>query len=250
MIELKNVSSGYGKRQVLCDLCAEFKIGKLTSLIGVNGCGKSTLLKTVIGVLPLNGGAVTVDGVDLSRLKDKERARRIAYLAQGRADPEMTVGEMVLQGRFPHTTYPRGYSAEDKRIALEAMERLRISELRDTLVSALSGGIKQKAYISMALAQQADHILLDEPTTFLDISHQLELMRLLRGIADSGHGVVVVMHDLPMALSFSDEIAVMRDGRIIMKATPAEVCSSGIIKEIFGVSVSFDRTGQCYRYDL
>ena len=250
MIEIKNVNSGYGKKEVLHSVSAELEKGNLTSIVGVNGCGKSTLLKTLVGVLPLKSGKIIADGEDISRLGDKERAKKIAYLAQGRTAPEMTVGEMVLHGRFPHLNYPRRYSENDKSVAIEAMDRMGITDLRDTPVSALSGGIRQKAFIAMSLAQESDYILLDEPTTFLDISHQLELMRLLRKLADSGRGIVAVMHDLPMALRFSDKIAVMREGEICITDTPEAICSSGIIKEIFGVSVSFDQNDQSYRYDL
>ena len=250
MIELEKVTSGYGKKNILHSASVRFEKGKLTSIIGINGCGKSTLLKAAIGVLPHSSGIIRVDGIDITSLKDKERAKKIAYLAQGKNAPDMTVGEMVLHGRFPHLTYPQIYSAEDRRIAFEAMERMSISKLCDVPVSSLSGGIRQKAFVAMALAQKSDYILLDEPTTFLDISHQLELMKVLRELACSDRGIVTVMHDLPMAFKYSDIISVMCSGEVCISDTPEAICSSGIIKEIFGVSVFFDKNDQSYRYDL
>ena len=152
----------------------------------------------------------------------------------------------MLHGRFPYLSYPRRYKEIDREFARKAMETVSISHLSDTPLCELSGGMRQTAYIAMALAQDTDYILLDEPTTYLDISHQLELMRILRGLADSGKGIITVMHDLPMAFDFSDELAVINNGNIAKKATPVDMCDSSIIKDIFDVQIEHMESGKFY----
>lgn len=249
MLELNKVSAGYGRKTVLEDISAAFPKGKLTSIIGVNGCGKTTLLKTVLGMLPVGSGEIRMDGVLLSNLTRNEIAKKAAYLAQGKSTPDMTVEQMVLHGRFPHLQYPRRYTEQDREIACAAMERVGIEALAEQPMSTLSGGMRQNAYIAMALAQSTDYILLDEPTTYLDISHQLELMKTLRELADGGKGIIAVMHDLPMAFHFSDEIVLIHRGKIQTVATPEDLWDSDEIREIFGVRLSKNECGQfCYQY--
>lgn len=238
MLELQNISAGYGRKAVLDGVTVSFETGKLTSIVGVNGCGKSTLLKVILGILPASGGRVVIDGHDLQSLRRNEIARRVAYLAQGKNTPDMTVEQMVLHGRFPYLSYPKRYQEADREIARKAMNAVGIAHLADTSLYELSGGMRQTAYIAMALAQDTDYILLDEPTTYLDIAHQLELMRLLRALADSGKGIVTVMHDLPLAFDFSDEITIIHNGRAPLKATPSETSASPLIREIFDVEIA------------
>ena len=159
MLELKNVSAGYGNENVLRGVTVSFEKGRLTSVIGVNGCGKSTLLKSILGILPLTGGEIAVDGSDLRSLRGNEIAKRIAYLSQGKSTPDMTVGQMVPHGRFPYLSYPRRYGKADRAIAEKAMEDTGVSHLADKPLSELSGGMRQNAYIAMALAQDTDYIL-------------------------------------------------------------------------------------------
>lgn len=248
MIELKNLTAGYPKKEVLHGISVSFEKGRLTSIIGPNGCGKSTLLKATLGIIRGYDGEVTVDGVSTSELTRKELAKRIAYLSQGKTVPDMTVGQMVLHGRFPHLSYPRRYGRRDREIADEAMERMGISELADEPMSSLSGGMRQKAYIAMALAQDTEYIILDEPTTYLDITHQLRLMKILRGLAEDGKGIIAVMHDLPVAFSFSDTVTVMQDGIVKGVGAPREISESKMIKDIFGVGLH--REGDEYFYRL
>ena len=165
MLELKNIFAGYGNKNILNGITVSFEKGKLTSIIGVNGCGKSTLLKAIPGILPLSGGEIMIDGKNLRSMSRNEIAKKIAYLAQGKNTPDMTVEQMVLHGRFPYLSYPRRYSQADRDIAGTAMEAVGISSLADKPMCELSGGMKQNAYIAMALAQDTDYILLDEPTT-------------------------------------------------------------------------------------
>ena len=240
MIELKNVCTCYGDKRVLDSLSATFEKGRLTAVIGANGCGKSTLLKTAAGIMPPKSGEIFIDGDDLRSITRREAATRISYLSQGRDTPELTVAELVLHGRFPHLSYPRVYTARDREIALRAIRAVGIEELADKPLSILSGGMRQSAYVAMALAADADHILLDEPTTYLDIGHQLALMRLLRSIADGGCAVAALMHDLPLALTYADAVWVMRNGALVMSGTPGEVCTSGVLHEVFGVDMIAD----------
>lgn len=249
MLELKNISAGYGNHTVLEGVTADFAKGALTSVVGVNGCGKSTLLKSALGILPLSGGEIVIDGENIQSLGRTGIARRVAYLSQGKNTPDMTVSQLVLHGRFPHLSYPRRYGSADRKIASEAMESLGIAHLAHKTLSSLSGGMRQTAYIAMAICQDTDYILLDEPVTYLDIAHQLELMKLLRRLADAGKGIVTVMHDLTLAFNFSDEIAVIDGGRITAKATPTEISELSVIEDIFGVRMEKAEDGRfCYRY--
>ena len=246
MLELKSLTAGYGSKTVLQEASAGFEKGKLTCIIGANGCGKSTLLKSIIGILPSTSGEIVIDGCSAGSMSRNDIAKKVAYLAQGKDTPDMTVEQMVLHGRFPHLSYPRRYKKDDVRIAKKAMETVGISHLSDLSLCELSGGMRQTAYIAMALAQDTDYILLDEPTTYLDIAHQLDLMRVLRGLADSGKGIIAVMHDLPLAFDFSDEIAVIHEGKIVAKANPADLCGSSVLKEIFGIRIEHMGNGQFY----
>jgi iron complex transport system ATP-binding protein len=166
-----------------------------------------------------------------------EIAKKTAYLSQGKNTPDMTVEQMVLHGRFPYLSYPRRYSTYDREVAGKAMEAVGIAELAHKPLYTLSGGMRQNAYIAMALAQDTDYILLDEPTTYLDISHQIELMKLLRKLADNGKGIIAVMHDLPMAFNYSDEILVIENGKSRVQSNPIDICGSAVIKEVFNVQI-------------
>lgn len=248
MLELKNITVGYGKKTVLEGLDVAFERGVLTSVIGVNGCGKSTLLRAALGMIPVSSGEILVDGEELSRMKRTDIAKKIAYLAQGKDLPDMTVGQMVLHGRFPYLSYPRRYSARDREIAREALVSVGLEERADEPLCALSGGMRQNAYIAMALAQETDYLLLDEPTTYLDISHQLSLMDSLRALSNGGKGVVAVMHDLPLAFSLSDKMVILDGGRIVASGAPEELYSDGQIRKIFGVSLLRNEQDGSYFY--
>ena len=248
MIKLENVCVSYGKRQVLHDVSAAFERGRVTAIIGANGCGKTTLLKTALGILPAFEGDVTVDGNALSAMSTHERAKKMAYLAQSRSLPRMTVEQLVLHGRYAHLAFPHVYSTHDKRTADAAIGRMGLTDVADRMLSELSGGMRQNAYIAMALSQSSDYILLDEPTTYLDIANRLQLMRTLRELAEEGKGVVVVLHDLILALKYTDEIAVMREGRVVLQAEPQEVFSSGALRDVFGVEIRSIADGDSMDY--
>lgn len=248
MIKLDNISAGYEKERILNSISFDIPKNQLISVVGPNGSGKSTLLKAIIGNIKASCGEIYVDDVRMSDLSRHEIAKKIAYLAQGKNIPDMTVLQMVLHGRFPHLGYPRRYKDKDYSIANAALRQMGILDMADKPVYALSGGMRQKAYIAMALAQDTDYILMDEPTTYLDIYHQIELMKILRRLADNGKGIVAVMHDLPLAFNFSDRIAVLRDGKIHMCDSPGNICDSKIIKDIFGIDLYYSLADSNYHY--
>ncbi|MDD7676117.1 MAG: ABC transporter ATP-binding protein [Eubacteriales bacterium] len=252
MIEVRNISAGYNDKNVLSGISLSLPKGKLISLIGQNGSGKSTLLKTILGIMTAKNGQIIFDGKASSELSRRDIARKAAYLAQGKSVADMTVEQMVLHGRFPYLSYPRRYSEKDREIAYGALTRMGIAGMADRPLCSLSGGIRQKAYIALALAQDTDYILLDEPTTYLDIANQVELMNILRDLADGGKGVVTVMHDLPLAFGFSDGIAVIKDGKIAVCDTPDNVCRSGIVRDVFNIDLQYsaDENSYSYRYIL
>ncbi len=249
MIELKNICAGYGKGNVLKNFSVCFEKGKLLSVIGRNGSGKSTTLKTAVGVITPTSGEIFINGESALNMKKREIARRAAYLSQGRNTPDMTVKQLVLHGRFSHLDYPRRYSEKDREIAIKAMEQTGILNFAEKPLGVLSGGMRQNAYVAMALAQSTDYIFLDEPTTYLDISNQLSLMKTLKGLAKEGKGIVTVMHDLPLAFTFSDIIVLMDGGKLVAKDTPENLCKSEKIREVFGVSFEFNKEQNCYCYN-
>ena len=228
MVSIRHLTAGYGEKTVLHDISLDFPPGMVTAIVGPNGCGKSTLLKAAAGLLSVTAGQV---------LTPEPRAQHIAYLPQHRSVPEMAAGRLVLHGRFPWLLWPRQYRAEDRSAAKAAMERLGVAGFSDTPLAELSGGTRQKCYLAMALAQETPTVLLDEPTSFLDVGHQLRLMALCRELAAEGKAVVMVLHDLPLALGWADRVAVMESGRLAALGTGEEVHTSGILDRVFGVRV-------------
>lgn len=248
MIEIRHLCAGYRGTEVLHDIDAAWADGMLIGIVGPMGSGKSTLMKTVPAILPHTGGEICIDGRPLSAYSRCALARKTAYLSQGRRIPDMTAQQTVLHGRYPHLGFPRRYRECDLRAVWAAMELLGISSLADKPMKTLSGGMRQTVYLAMALAQDTQHILLDEPTTHLDIAHQVMLMRQLRSLADEGRCIAAVMHDLPLALTYADRILVLEHGRAAAFDTPAAVCASGILTKIFGVAV-VNEDGE-FRYRL
>ena len=246
MIELKNVSAGYGKRIIISDVNVEFKKGELTSVVGANGCGKSTLLSVCAGLIPVMSGEVLVEGQDISQLKRNSAAKKISYLGQIKSSKSMTVRALVSHGRFPYLGYPRKYTQKDYEKINEAMELAGVSEFSQKLVSELSGGQQQRAHIAMTLAQDTDIILLDEPLTYLDIGYQLEIMELITGLKAMGKTVITVMHDLNQALSCSDRIAVMKEGRVIDLDDPQNIVKNNSLFKALGVNAIYSEDAGQY----
>jgi len=247
MLEIQNLSAGYPGNPVLNNVCLTIPAGAVTVIAGPNGCGKSTLLKALAGILP-SEGKVLLDGQDLLALDRRELAKKVAFLPQNRPVPEITVKNLVLHGRFPYLSYPRRYRQEDHAIAAAAMEKMGIAELADRNLPTLSGGQRQKVYIAMALAQDTPVVLLDEPNTFLDIAHQLQLMQQARALAAEGKTAVLVLHDLSMALEYADSLAVLYDGRCPFQGSSEEVFLSGILDAAFGVQVQRAETPAGWKY--
>ena len=237
MIELKNLSAGYFGKPVVEDISLQFRPGEVLVLLGPNGCGKSTILKAALGLIPAMGGQVLYDGVNLKTMKPRQIARQAALLSQSRNTPSIQALKMVLHGRFPYLGYPRQYGKEDYEIAGRAMDRTGTRELKHKNVQELSGGQRQGVYLAMALAQETRTVFMDEPTTYLDINRQLQAIRTARSLAREGRAVVLVLHDLSMALGGADRVAVFGGGRLKICGTPAEVYESGVLDEVFGVAV-------------
>lgn len=247
MLEIRSLSAGYPGHPVLKNVSLSIPAGKVTILAGPNGCGKSTLLKAVTGILP-HTGRILLDGRDLTSLPSRELAQAIAFLPQNRPVPEITAERLVLHGRFPYLHYPRRYREADRQIAREAMARLGISHLAQRSLPTLSGGQRQKVYIAMALAQDTPVILLDEPTAFLDISHQLQLMTQARLLAQEGKTVVAVLHDLTMALEQADNLILMENGTITAQGTPESVFQTGLLSQAFQVPIRRTQTPDGWKY--
>lgn len=237
MIAIKDLYSGYGDDDILKGVSLNILNNKLTVIAGPNGCGKSTLLKTISGIIKKTSGSIFIDNVDLSNISPLDRAKRIAYLSQNRSVPDIAVKNLVLHGRFPYLSYPRRYRAEDREAVDMALERMGIEGLRDKMVSELSGGERQKVYIAMALAQGSDYLLLDEPTTFLDISHQFQLLDLAKELCSENKSVVMVLHNLESALSIADSFILLDKGRLLFEGSVDDVYSSKLIDKVFNVEI-------------
>lgn len=248
MVELQNVCAGYRDRAVLTGVDLPIPAGRVTVIAGPNGCGKSTLLKVLAGLIPLSGGEIRLSGRPISDFSPRELAQTVAYLPQNRTVPELTALRLVLHGRFPYLDYPRRYRARDFELARSALDAMGVADLADRPLADLSGGQRQKVYLAMALAQDTPVILLDEPTTFLDVAHQLQLMDQARLLADRGKAVVLVLHDLTLALETADQLAVLNGGQIAALGNPDAVFASGCLEQVFGVSVSRFRAAEGWRY--
>lgn len=248
MIELRKISAGYRGEPVLRDVDLVFPAGCVTVLLGPNGCGKSTLLKTALGLLPALSGEVLYDGAPLSGMPPEQVARRAAYMAQSRNVPSIEARRMVLHGRFPYLSFPRRYRKSDYAAVRRAMEKADALELADRPMQELSGGQRQKVYLAMALAQDTGTVLLDEPTTYLDVGHQQEVMVTARQLAAEGKAVVAVLHDLCLAMRFAHRLAVLDGGRLQAVGTPEELYRSGILDRVFSVALRRVETEEGWRY--
>ena len=248
MIQLKKLSAGYGGTPVIRNVSLEFPEGRLTALVGPNGSGKSTLVKAALGLLPALEGEVCYDGRNIRDLRPREIAQKAAWLTQSRDTPSIQALKMVLHGRFPYSGYPRRYSREDYALARAAMEATGSLAYENENVRTLSGGQRQSVYLAMTLAQDTPTVFMDEPTTFLDIRRQLELMDNARELAARGKAVVLVMHDVALALERADYVAVLREGALSCWDTPEAVFRSGVLRQTFRVGIARMDTPHGVRY--
>lgn len=237
MIEAKKIEVAYDKQVIIQGLSTQIAQGKITTIIGANGCGKSTLLKALTRIHAVQKGQVLLDGQDIAQLPTKEIAKKLALLPQVlEATEGITVFDLVSYGRYPHQSYLGSLSQEDRDKIHWAMEATHITDFAQMEVDALSGGQRQRVWISMALAQDTETIFLDEPTTYLDMSHQLEILQLLQELNQKqGKTIVMVLHDLNLAARFSDQLIAMKEGEIRYQDQVPSVMTTPILQEIFDI---------------
>ena len=235
-LSLRGVSLGYSGRPIVDHIDLDIEPGSFTSILGPNGCGKSTLLKGMTRLLRPLSGDIYLDGKPLRHWGAKAAARRVGLLPQSSSAPDgSTVYGLVRRGRFPHQSFLSPWSERDEQAVRAAMDRTGTTDLRTAQVGELSGGQRQRVWVAMALAQDTEILLLDEPTTFLDINYQLDLLELFAELNREGRTIVAVLHDLNLAARFSTRIAAMRDGALQAYGTPEEVITESTISNIYGV---------------
>ncbi|HFI0403626.1 TPA: ABC transporter ATP-binding protein [Streptococcus suis] len=236
-ISAKDLAVSYGQKKILSDLSIDFPTGKITSIIGANGCGKSTLLKSLSRIIPADKGAVYLDGKDMQQIPTKEIAKQLALLPQVQESLDgIRVYDLVSYGRFPHQNAFGRLTNFDREKIDWALEVTQTMEFAQASVQSLSGGQRQRVWIAMALAQDTDTIFLDEPTTYLDMHHQLEVLQLLRQLnLENGKTIVMVLHDINHAARFSDCLIAMKDGRVLHKGSVDEVITVDHLRQIFGI---------------
>ncbi|GAA4223462.1 iron complex transport system ATP-binding protein [Streptosporangium album] len=234
-LQAVDVKLGYGDRLIVDGLDLGIEPGTVTTIIGPNGCGKSTLLRALGRLLRPSGGEVLLDGKRIDKMPTREVAKILGVLPQAPTAPEgLTVADLVARGRHPHQTWYRQWSSDDEAAVGEALSMTGLLDLAERPLDELSGGQRQRAWISMALAQGTDLLLLDEPTTFLDLAHQVEVLELVRRLhGEHGRTVVMVLHDLNLAARYADRLVAMRDGRIVAAGPPHDVLTESLLAEVF-----------------
>ncbi|GAB3141480.1 ABC transporter ATP-binding protein [Micromonospora sonneratiae] len=237
MLSTRELVVGYDDRVVIDGLDVELPPDAFTVIVGPNACGKSTLLRTMARLLTPNRGTVLLDGTAIRDLPTREVARRLGVLPQSPLVPEgVTVADLVGRGRQPYQRWWRQWSTQDGEAVAEAMNLADVAALADRPVDALSGGQRQRVWIAMTLAQDTDALLLDEPTTFLDLAHQVEILDLLHRLrVERGRTVVAVLHDLNQAARYADHLIAMRDGAVVAAGAPREILTAELVREVFGL---------------
>lgn len=236
-IEIKNLQAAYENRVIIPSASLSIPEGKVTMLIGPNGCGKSTLLKSVAGILPVKQGEVLLDGQPIPNIPRKALAKKMAVLPQSPIVPEgILVKDLVAYGRFPYQKPFAGLNKEDHRIIRESMEKTGVLELADRKVEELSGGQRQRVWIALALAQKTKILILDEPTTYLDMAHQLEVLELLRKLNhEEGTTVIMVIHELNHASKFADHIIGMKKGQVLFAGSSKDVITKENLRQLYEI---------------
>lgn len=232
----RGVTVGYGARAVIDGLDVSIPPGVITTIIGPNGCGKSTLLRTLCRLLKPTSGSVVLDGEDIVTLRTRDVAKKLGLLPQAPLAPDgLTVSDLVARGRHPHQSWLRQWSSDDADVVRSALAMTGVSDLADRPVDSLSGGQRQRVWISMTLAQGTDLLLLDEPTTYLDLAHAIDVLDLVDDLHESGRTVVMVLHDLNLATRYSDNLVVMREGAVLAQGHPRDVITAELLHEAFGL---------------
>ncbi|WP_250125261.1 ABC transporter ATP-binding protein [Chroococcidiopsis sp. CCMEE 29] len=236
-LSTKSLSLAYDGAPIIRNLDLAIPSGQITTLVGPNGCGKSTLLKGLARLLKPRAGAVYLDGKTLLKLSTKAVAKQLGILPQGPVAPEgLTVRDLVAQGRFPYQNWLQQWSKEDERLVESALATTSMTDLADRSLDTLSGGQRQRAWLAMALAQDTEILLLDEPTTFLDLAHQVELLDLLYELNQTqGRTIVMVLHDLNQACRYADYLVAVRSGSVFAQGQPIQVMTEAMVREVFGL---------------
>ncbi|WP_207935712.1 ABC transporter ATP-binding protein [Actinomadura sp. KC216] len=230
----RDVTLRYGDRVVSTRLTVDVPDGAFTAVVGPNACGKSTMLRSFVRLLRPDQGVVTFDGTDVNTIGGKRYARSVAFLPQEPSAPDdIRVRQLVARGRFPHQSMFTAWSPQDEEAVVEAMAAAGITDLAERYVRELSGGQRQRVWVAMALAQRTPYLLLDEPTSFLDITHQYQLLALLGRLRDEGRTVIAVLHDINQACRFADHLIAMKDGAVVAEGAPADTVDAALIKEVF-----------------
>ncbi|UTX51862.1 ABC transporter ATP-binding protein [Leucobacter aridicollis] len=236
-LRVDNATIGYDHKTISTDLSVDIPDGSFTVIVGPNACGKSTLLRALSRLLKPTAGSVLLDGRSISWYRAKEVARRLGLLPQTSLAPDgITVADLVARGRYPHQGLIRQWTEKDERAVLSAMAATGVTELSPRLVDELSGGQRQRVWVAMVLAQQTELLLLDEPTTFLDIAHQIELLELFTDLNLAGNTLVAVLHDLNQAARYGTHLIAMKDGRIVAQGAPEEIVTEALVSEVFGLA--------------
>ncbi|MBM7646179.1 iron complex transport system ATP-binding protein [Scopulibacillus daqui] len=238
-LKAKSLSVSYGDRTIIEQLNLEIPKGKITVFIGKNGCGKSTLLSTFARLIKPSQGSIVLDGKSIAKMSTKKVAKDLALLPQSPAAPEgLTVLQLVKQGRYPYQSWLKQWSADDERAVMRALKVTGIKDLTDRPVESLSGGQRQRVWIAMVLAQETDIILLDEPTTYLDLSHQIEILDLLYELNQlENRTIVMVLHDLNLACRYADHIVAVSSKNIYAQGPPEETITCELVKNVFNMDV-------------
>jgi iron complex transport system ATP-binding protein len=235
-LSARGLTLAYDRRTVATDLSVDVAPGSFTVVVGPNACGKSTLLRALSRLLAPAAGQVLLDGRDIARYRTKEVARRVGLLPQTSQAPDgITVADLVGRGRFPHQGLLSQWSADDERAVRTALAATGTTDLSGRLVDELSGGQRQRVWVAMVLAQQTDLLLLDEPTTFLDVAHQVELMDLFAALHAAGRTVVAVLHDLNQAARYATHLVAMRGGEVVAQGAPGDVVTADLVRDVFGL---------------
>lgn len=235
-LHASGVTIGYDRRVISTDLSVEIPDDSFTVIVGPNACGKSTLLRALSRLIAPSAGAVVLDGKSIHEYRAKEVARRVGLLPQSSLAPDgIRVADLVARGRYPHQSLLRPWSQEDEHAVAEAMEATEVDDLAGRLVDELSGGQRQRVWVAMALAQQTPLLLLDEPTTFLDIAHQIELLELFTDLHERGSTLVAVLHDLNHAARYATHLIAMKDGAVVAEGAPSEIVTAELVEEVFGL---------------
>ncbi|WP_276357626.1 ABC transporter ATP-binding protein [Cohnella caldifontis] len=237
VLEAQSLTLSYGSGSIIENLNLSIPEGKITVFVGSNGCGKSTLLRSMARLLKPLSGTVVLDGKAIFDQPTKELAKKMAILPQGPIAPEgLTVLQLVKQGRYPHQSWLRQWSSEDERMVMKALADTNMLVFADRTVDSLSGGQRQRAWIAMTLAQGTDVILLDEPTTYLDLTYQIEILDLLFELNErEGRTIVMVLHDLNLACRYAHHMVAIRDKSICAEGKPEEILTRSMVREVFGM---------------